>query len=153
MSTLEIYLSPAAAKLLRNYYDNIEVANVQLRDTFRSLVHLALHTKSNTKVKYDDRLNTKVELEIPSRFRRPSSLTLEKEAWIQPETMLLIDDLLIKWLQWEINLRIEEHTRNKLQVKDAIYFVLDKYDIDPQTEYNYWTARKSYDRWKKSQQK
>ncbi len=165
MTTIKLKLERASAKFLKNYPKNN--GDVGLHPIFKSMITIAAeiqHLYEPTSVieheeGYDAMLNAiyheslTEEVEVPiSKERRHVGTAYDfgdARIWIPPHKMYLVNTTIRKLLDDEINHTVEIYLNNNMKVNDAIYYVMDKYDIDEE-DYKMDSAYKMNQRHRKN---
>lgn len=150
MTTILLQLHPAAAKYFKYHHDYLPNRPSTLRDHFRHLVMLVAkpHPTGVLKTK-EGKVDVNALISVQSPYvgidARSSAL------YIPDEQLKLLDDLLIHLIDQEINNAVELYIDSGKQVKSAIQYIMDKYDIEESDRYSFDRAIKMNQRYRNRQ--
>lgn len=168
MTTLKLYLSPVATQYLKYYHDSPTGKPIPISRSFRELIKaltiplysvcedgddtqmVSVNFESNFEVaEVADELlplecpegKEELRLDILTRDYR-YNFDARKSVYIPNPSMQLLDELITRLFEHEINVTVDLFISiGKLQ-KDAIYHVFDKYGIDGNVDYSFDRAHK-----------
>lgn len=147
MTTLKLHLLPVAAKYFLYYHDSVESGPRHLRNEIRDLVkaHIEKHATGiiSTPIGMES-----VDVCIASQIAY-SDHDARSAVYIPEKKMRLLNSILIKLFEHEINLTVDLYLTLGKQQKDAILYVFDKYGIDGDYDYKYDRATKMNQRYRK----
>lgn len=147
MTTILLQLHPAAAKYFKFHHDDHPNQPSPLRDHFRHLV-LLVAKPHPTGVLPILKNKTSIKAYIPIRTAHLGFDARSSALFIPDTEQRLLDDLLIHLIDQEVNTTVDLYQEQKKQAKDAIEYVMAKYDIEESDGYSYDRAKKMNQRYR-----
>jgi hypothetical protein len=157
MTTLTLYLEPAATKVFHHYHEQLKNVQPELTGLFRKLVVTmaeplwdTTNKKYKNEIAYDPALSCQIDV-LVCQQNGTAGIDFRKAIFIPPHKMCLMNDLVVELLEKEINDTVDRWIEQGAQIQDAIRYVFVKYDIDEEHDYKMDKALKMNQRYRSKQ--